>query len=125
MSATPAMRDLVPIARVADMERSLEFYDQLGFKVVGKYEPQGQLKWAYLRSGSADLMLTLADQPVNPSAQGIVFYVYVPGVAAFREQLVARGLEVGELQHFFFAKDGEFRIVDPDGYVLLVSQAAA
>lgn len=123
-SHTPAMRDLVPIARVADMKRSIEFYGQLGFEVVGRYEPEGETKWAYLRSGGADLMLTLADEPVTPAAQGILFYVYVPGVAAFREQLAARGLKVGELQHFFFAQDGEFRMVDPDGYVLLISQAA-
>ncbi|MGE5325103.1 MAG: VOC family protein [Actinomycetota bacterium] len=125
VSPAPAMRDLVPIARVADMKRSIEFYGHLGFEIMGKYEPEGQLKWAHLRSGGADLMLTRADEPVNPDAQGILFYVYVPGVAAFREQLAARGLKVGELQYFFFAKDGEFRIVDPDGYVLLVSQAAA
>jgi len=119
------MRGLVPIARVADMKRSIEFYGQLGFEVVGKFEPEGQLKWTHLRNGGADLMLSLAAEPINPAAQGVLFYMYVSGVAAFREQLAVRGLEVGELQYFFFAKDGEFRIVDPDGYVLLVSQASA
>jgi len=70
-------------------------------------------------------MLSAASEPVNPQAQAVLFYLYVPGVAAFREQLGARGLRVGELQQFFYAKDGEFRIVDPDGYVLLVGQADA
>ena len=119
------MLGLVPIAKVADMKRSIEFYGELGFEVVNTFEPEGQLKWAHLRSGGADLMLSLATEPVNASAQGVLFYMYVPGVAAFREQLAARGLKVGELQYFFFAKDGEFRIVDPDGYVLLVGQASA
>jgi catechol 2,3-dioxygenase-like lactoylglutathione lyase family enzyme len=113
------------MAHVVDMQRSIEFYRQLGFQVIGKYEPEGQLKWAHLRSGGADLMLSLATEPVNAAAQGVLFYMYVPGVAAFREQLAASGLKVGELQYFFFAKDGEFRIVDPDGYVLLVGQADA
>ena len=124
-SSTAAMRDLVPMAHVADIRRSVEFYGHLGFQVIGKYEPEGQLKWAHLRSGGAELMLSLATEPVNAAAQGVLFYMYVPGVAAFREQLAARGLKVGELQYFFFAKDGEFRIVDPDGYVLLVGQASA
>lgn len=124
-SSTPAMRDLVPMAHVADMQRSIEFYGHLGFEVLGKYEPDGRLKWAHLRNGGADLMLTLAAEPVNPAGQGVLFYAYVPGVAAFREQLAARGLQVGELEYFFFAKDGEFRIVDPDGYVLLIGQADA
>jgi catechol 2,3-dioxygenase-like lactoylglutathione lyase family enzyme len=124
-SPIPEMRDLVPIARVTDMRRSIEFYRQLGFQVVGRYEPDGQLKWAHVRSGGADLMLSLAAEPVNPAGQGVVFYLYVPRVAAFREQLAARGLNVGALQHFFFAKEGEFRMVDPDGYVLLIAQASA
>src|SRR5579864_3977048 len=124
-SPIPEMRGLVPIARVSDMRRSIEFYRQLGFKVVGKYEPEGQLKWAHVRSGGADLMLSLAAEPVDPGGQGVVFYLYVPRLAAFREQLVSQGLNVGELHYFFFAKEGEFRIVDPDGYVLLVAQASA
>ena len=125
VSSTRAMRGLVPIARVADMKRSIEFYAQLGFEVMGKFEPEGQLKWAHLRNGGADLMLSLAAEPINPAAQGVLFYMYVLEVAKFREQLAAQGLKVGELRYFFFAKDGEFKIVDPDGYVLLVSQAGA
>ena len=123
--ATQTLRGLVPIAHVADMKRSIEFYGQLGFQVMGKYEPEGQLKWAHLQSGGADLMLSLTDEPVTPAAQGVLFYLYAPRVAEFRDQLAARGLRVGELQYFFFAKDGEFKVVDPDGYVLLVSQASA
>jgi uncharacterized glyoxalase superfamily protein PhnB len=124
-SSTAAIRGLVPIAHVADTKRSIEFYAQLGFEVLSKFEPEGRLKWAHLRNGGADLMLSLAAEPINPAAQGVLFYMYVLDVAKFREQLAAQGLKVGELQYFFFAKDGEFRIVDPDGYVLLVSQACA
>ena len=64
-SSTAAMRDLVPMAHVADIRRSVEFYGHLGFQVIGKYEPEGQLKWAHLRSGGAELMLSLATEPVN------------------------------------------------------------
>ena len=55
---SPALRDLVPMAHVADMRRSIEFYGQLGFQVMHKYEPEGQLWWAHLRSGGEDLMLS-------------------------------------------------------------------
>jgi catechol 2,3-dioxygenase-like lactoylglutathione lyase family enzyme len=124
-SETAALGGLVPLARVADMKRSIEFYRLLGFELIGKYDPEGQLKWVHLRSGGAELMLSLAEQPVNATAQTVLFYLYVPGVARFREELAGRGVNVGELQYFFFAKDGEFRIVDPDGYVLLIGQASA
>jgi catechol 2,3-dioxygenase-like lactoylglutathione lyase family enzyme len=120
-----ALRGLVPLAHVADLKRSIEFYARLGFRIAHRYEPEGQMRWAHLRSGNADLMLSLAAEPVNPAAQAVLFYLYVPRVAAFREQLAAQGIKVGELEYFFFAKDGEFRIVDPDGYVLLVGQADA
>jgi catechol 2,3-dioxygenase-like lactoylglutathione lyase family enzyme len=120
-SSTATMLGLVPIAKVTDMNRSIEFYGRLGFEVVNTFEPEGQLKWAHLRSGHANLMLSQASEPVNAAAQGVLFYMYVPGVAAFRKQMAARGLKVGELEYFFFAKDGEFRIEDPDGYVLLIA----
>jgi hypothetical protein len=32
------------------------------------------------------------------------------------------GLEVGDFQHPFYMPAGEFRAIDPDGYVLLVGQ---
>jgi len=51
----------------------------------------------------------------------VLFYLYTPDVAGLREALLESGVEAGPLAHPFFSPKGEFRIVDPDGYVLMVS----
>jgi catechol 2,3-dioxygenase-like lactoylglutathione lyase family enzyme len=38
-----AVVDLVPFLRVADVERSIRFYEVLGFEVVKRHAPSGRL----------------------------------------------------------------------------------
>jgi hypothetical protein len=66
-------------------------------------------------------MVTKADGMVDAGQQAILFYVYTPDVAAYREGLVAAGLDAGPLQYPFWAPRGEFRLHDPDDYVLMVT----
>jgi catechol 2,3-dioxygenase-like lactoylglutathione lyase family enzyme len=120
-SSVKPLAALTPMAHVADVERSLAFYSKLGFTTQNTWTPEGKpMQWAYLRSGGAELMLVRSDRPMNPDAQDVLFYLYANGVAAYREQLIERGLNPGELGFPFYATHGEFRIDDPDGYCLLV-----
>lgn len=112
------------MAHVADVTRSIKFYRQLGFEVRNTFESDGQLAWAWLASGEAHLMVTRTARPMNADAQDVLFYLYAPDVAAYRDALLARGVNAGPLKHPFYAPDGEFRIDDPDGYSLLVGQSA-
>jgi hypothetical protein len=43
--------------------------------------------WAWLKSGIAQLMLAKASEPVVPSQQAVLFYLYVEDVAAKRDEL--------------------------------------
>lgn len=65
-------------------------------------------------------MLVRSARPMNPGAQDVLFYLYAQGVAAYREKLMSLGLNPSELSFPAYAKCGEFRIDDPDGYCLLV-----
>jgi hypothetical protein len=118
-----SLRGLVPIAHVADVARSIEFYRQLGFETRSTLEPDGQLVWAWLESGKAHLMLSRSARPMNPGAQDVIFYLYAPDVAAYRADLEARGIKVGPVTYPPYMPEGEFRIDDPDGYCLLVGQS--
>ena len=121
--ATAALTALWPYAHVADVQRSIDFYARFGLEVRDTHEHQGKLVWAFVTSGeSAGLMLALADAPVDPHVQAVLFYCWTPDVAALREELVRDGLEVGEITHPFYMPAGEIRVADPDGYVLLVGQ---
>ncbi|HKT50420.1 MAG TPA: VOC family protein [Candidatus Angelobacter sp.] len=115
------LASLVPMAHVADVRKSAEFYELLGFEVKNTFEQDGQVQWAWLQNGGADLMLARSGRPMNPGAQDILFYLYVPDVAAYRAQLEGKGVKVGPLSYPFYSPRGEFRIDDADGYTLFVS----
>ena len=73
---------LVPLAHVADLQRSIDFYATLGFAVEERYEQEGWLLWCRLRRERAELMLALASEPVHDHAQGMLFYLYVDDLDA-------------------------------------------
>lgn len=119
-----AIRSLVPMASVASVPRSIEFYAGLGFECGNSHTPEGGTEpvWAWLRTrDGGQLMVAKALEPVDPKAQSVLYYVYCDDVAGLRRQLSEAGVEVGEITYPFYAPKGEFRVIDPDGYTLMVS----
>ena len=115
-----AVRSLVPLLPVHSVPASIAFYEKLGFKEANTFgEPEPS--WASLASeGGAQLMIGQAESAARPSEE-LLLYVYVDDVEAKRNELVSAGIEVGEIARPFYAPRGEFRIVDPDGYVLMIT----
>jgi catechol 2,3-dioxygenase-like lactoylglutathione lyase family enzyme len=111
------------MAHVADVRKSAEFYQLLGFEVKNTVEREGQLQWAWVQNGFADLMLARSARPMNPGAQDVLFYMYAADVVAYRAELEAEGVKVGPISYPFWSPRGEFRIDDPDGYGLFVAHA--
>jgi hypothetical protein len=118
-----SVQAITAMLHVQSVPRAIAFYAKLGFSVGSARRPEEDAEpvWAWLKSGGAHLMLTKADAPVDPAQQAVLFYLYCPDVPAFRSQLAGHGLEVGPVDHPFWAPRGEFRLTDPDGYVLMVS----
>ena len=116
-------RQLVPMASVADVERSIAFYHHLGFEVGNTFAPDGATKpsWAWLQSGDAQLMLSAASDPVVAKQHTVLFYVYTDDVAAARESLVEASLNPGAITTPFYAARGELQLIDPDGYVVMIT----
>lgn len=121
---TAHTRSLVAFAHVASVQRSIDFYTDLGFSVANTVVPQGESApvWAWLESGSANLMIGLADVPVEASRQAILFYLYFDDIEQARAALVERGHAPGEISYPFYMPGGECRLEDPDGYVLMLAQ---
>ncbi|WP_041855502.1 VOC family protein [Candidatus Korobacter versatilis] len=122
MAAHPT--SLVPMAHVADVQRTIEFYKLLEFELHNKLEYGGELKWAYLARGMAQIMFAKSSGPIDSEQQAVLFYLYASKVVPYREQLMAKGIKVSELEYPPYATEGEFRVFDPDGYVLLVGAAS-
>ncbi len=120
---------LTPYAHVADVQRSVDFYRRLGLEVRNSYESDGVLAWAFVSSpadepndAGARLMLALADGPVPAADQAVLFYCWSPDVRGLHEELKTAGVDVGEITHPFYMPAGEFRVIDPDGYVVLIGE---
>jgi catechol 2,3-dioxygenase-like lactoylglutathione lyase family enzyme len=123
-TAKPCATGLVPMAHVADVQRSADFYKLLGMEMGGRLKnPAGELQWAWLACQQAQLMVTRASEPVIPGQQAVLFYLYSPDLVALRDHLLANGVKVSKISYPEYMPKGEIRLDDPDGYCLLIGQA--
>jgi catechol 2,3-dioxygenase-like lactoylglutathione lyase family enzyme len=122
--AETRIRSLVPLAHVADMAASIAFYAKLGFEVTNQVTAAGEAgpNWAWLRSDKASLMIARAGEAVVPGQQAVLFYTYCDDVVATHAAVREAGLEPGPICTPFYNPGGEFRLEDPDGYVIYVAQ---
>jgi catechol 2,3-dioxygenase-like lactoylglutathione lyase family enzyme len=120
---TTPVRSLVAMPRVRSVPESIAFYRRLGFEVKNTFVPEGHTEptWAYMTAGKAQLMVAESDETVVPSQQGVLFYAYCDDVPALREELLSAGVAAGPIETPFYAPKGEFRVQDPDGYVIMVT----
>jgi predicted enzyme related to lactoylglutathione lyase len=100
---------------VSDVDRAKAFYvDRVGFRADHDHRVSDELRFVQLTPpGSAASISLLAGAPqAEPgSAQGL--QVVVDDIEAAREQLVAGGVEVSEVQDFPWGRFVFFS--DPDG----------
>lgn len=113
---------LIPYVHVTSLERSIRFYELLGFTLEDTHELDGVPVWAHLSNAESRLFLVLADAPIDAGAQAVLFYLWTVDVAALRDRLLARNIPVGPIIFPPYMPGGEIRLEDPDHFVLLVGQ---
>jgi hypothetical protein len=97
---TAKVTGLVPMAHAADVQRAVDFYQKLGMEVRDSLRDRaGNLQWVHLSSERADLMLTRAGEPVVPSQQAVLFYLYAQDLIALREHLLASEVKVSSITY--------------------------
>ena len=126
-----ALRNLIPMLNVSDIEASLEFYrDALDFKVVSNAAAVKDWHWATIRSGWTEMMLSQTGSPPAPianldphanTAWPVIFYFYPDDVARLYAQVVARGYRPTPLKVTIYGMR-EFSLRDPDGHMLSFGQ---
>ena len=135
-----AITGLIPMAHVADVDRSIRFYSLFGLEVADVLRSQGGVAlWSMLRRAGAAIMLARADGPVVAPEQAVLFYLYTRNLNGLREYLVNSGVPdrgpykggqnavsgsggVWAVSTPHYMPLGEMRVEDPDGYTLLVGQ---
>ncbi len=110
-----------PIYHVAEITKSLEFYERLGFTTVfiDDCKPPSYARME-CSGGAIAFLAAEKDHPVNPAAQGVLLYMYTPDLAGLHAQLIASGVTVSGIGYPGYMPRGEFNLLDPDGYRLCV-----
>jgi predicted enzyme related to lactoylglutathione lyase len=118
-------KSLVAFVHVTNVQRSIKFYADLGFVVTNSIVPDGKTdpSWAYLQSKQANLMLGLASAPIDSTQQAILFYLYFDDIQHIHSVMAELGHKPGAINYPFYMADGEFRLEDPDGYVVMLAQS--
>jgi glyoxylase I family protein len=125
---TIAVRGLCPLLQVFDMPAALHFYrDVLGFAEVQKSGPHDDVGWAWLRHGSAELMLNTAyeaDQrpesadPARTAAHAdTILFLGCEELDAAYAYLSAKGVKAEPPKVAPYGMK-QLYVTDPDGYGL-------
>jgi catechol 2,3-dioxygenase-like lactoylglutathione lyase family enzyme len=112
---------------VRDLRESLRFYRSvLGFELVESLGEPGQMFWAYIKKGTAELMLTegpgpsFSKVPSSPPNAGVTLYFYPESIAELEllhADLTSRDAPVSALETTDYGHR-LFTLRDPDGYTL-------
>jgi uncharacterized glyoxalase superfamily protein PhnB len=125
------LKRLTPMLNVADIERSLSFYQAIaGFELVSPRDALEQWRWAHIRAGDCELMLSESGGPANPGAPvdtseddgwPAIYYFYPEDVTALHGEIRRQGLQASDLRVTFYGMK-EFELRDPDGHILWFGQ---
>ena len=83
---------------VAQIERSIAYYEMLGLTVERRFPERGKTTWAHLRNGDAQVILQQVNERVDGATQTVLFYLFVDDLATLRQRLLNQGAEVGEIE---------------------------
>ena len=119
---------LVPVLRVADVARSMDWYRTVLAFAGDPFPARPPFEFAILRQGQAELMLRRGVPPTRSAPRQYDWDVYLRREGErFRDVFAAfnaRGIVTRRLEQMPYGL-AEFEITDPDGYIICLSQQLA
>jgi predicted lactoylglutathione lyase len=120
---------LSPNLLVEDVEKSLEFYQILGFEKIARIPENGKAQWAMLKGGEVSIMLqekksAQFDLPfrfTQGQNAGAFLYIDVENLEELRSQIDGKAIVLKDIFSTFYGTH-EFIISDPDHFVLIFAQ---
>ena len=116
---------IVPSFTVDDLQKSITFYEALGFTVGERWEDNGTLQGVMLRAGNTELGLNQDDwKKGRDRKKGVGMRLFmstaqnVDGVAA---RAKSAGITLQSEPHDTEWKTRSFEVVDPSGFLLTIS----
>ena len=123
------MESLTVNTFVRNINKSIDFYKQLGFEVIMSVPEKGDLVWAMLTNGGVSIMFQtfeslgneLPDIDRTRSGGTLLFYIKLKQISAFFDEIKDKAEVVKGLEKTFYGAT-EFTIKDIDGYHLTFAE---
>ncbi|MEE4258673.1 MAG: VOC family protein [Bacteroidales bacterium] len=122
------MQSLSPNIFVRDINKTIAFYKQLGFKLSMSVPEEGDLVWAMMSCENVNFMFqtfdSLGDDIPEISRQdggSLLFYIQIKEIRQFHEHIKDKVKVIKGLEKTFYGAT-EFSILDNNGYVLTFAE---
>ena len=123
------MESLTVNTFVRNINKSIDFYKQLGFEVVMSVPEKGDLVWAMLTNGGVSIMFQtfeslgneLPDIDRTRSGGTLLFYIKLKQIRAFFDEIKDKAEVVKELEKTFYGAT-HFFVREPGGHILGFSE---
>ena len=115
----------MPLLQVADVRRSVAFYERLGFFCGGPWTHDGEATFAIVQRGEVTLGLQRLAGADSTSNTHWAAYLYTDDAQALHAEFAAAGLEPSELRRNTDYACDDFEIRDPDGHLIAFGQDRA
>ena len=124
-----AITTLVPSLTVDDLQKSITFYEGLGFAVDERWEEEGKLLGVMMRAGKQQLGLTQDDwKKGRDRKKGLGMRIFIESTQNIDEiaaRAKAAGIKLDSEPHEAEWKSRVFEVTDPTGFLLTVGSAIA
>jgi len=124
------MNALSPNIFVRDIQKTIDFYKQLGFKISMSVPEEGDLVWAMMSCENVTFMFqtfdSLGDEIPDISRNdggSLLFYIQVKEIRKLHDQMKDKVKVIKGLETTFYGAT-EFSILDNNGYVLTFAENA-
>lgn len=122
------MKSLTPNLFVRDMDETIRFYENIGFKTTMTVPEEGNFVWVMMTCGQVNFMFQTmeslgADLPEISREDGgsLLLYIQVDEIEGFYERIKDRVKVLKGLEKTFYGAT-EFSMLDNNGYVLTFAE---
>lgn len=122
------MNSISPNIFVKDINKTIDFYKQLGFNVVATVPEQGDIAWAMMTCGNVNFMFQTFESLGNDlpmisrqSGGSLLLYMQTTEIRTFFDQIKDTVKVVKGLEKTFYGAT-EFSIEDNNGYLLTFAE---
>jgi catechol 2,3-dioxygenase-like lactoylglutathione lyase family enzyme len=120
-----AITTMVPSLTVDDLQKSIAFYEGLGFVVDERWEEDGKFLGVMLRAGNQQLGLSQDDwKKGRDRKKGLgvrLFIEATQNIDEIAKRAKAAGIKLDSEPHESDWKSRVFEVTDPSGFLLTVS----